>query len=76
MSVAAERLRDDFLELRFDLVDILAGREPGAVADSEDMRVDRERLLAPGGVEDDVRRLRPTPGSACSSSRVRGTSPS
>ena len=38
MSIAAEQLRDDFLELRFDLVDVLAGRERGAVANPEDVR--------------------------------------
>ena len=54
MRVAAEGLRDDLLELRFDLVDSLAGREAGAVADAEDVGVDRERLLAERGVEHDV----------------------
>ena len=54
MRVAAEGLRDDLVELRFDLVDILAGREAGAVADPEHMRVDRECLFAKGGVEHDV----------------------
>jgi hypothetical protein len=54
VGVAAEGLRHDFLELGFDLVDILAGREAGPVADPEDVGVDRERLLAPGGVEHDV----------------------
>ena len=54
MRVAAEGLRDDLLELRFDLVDILAGSEAGAVADAEDVRVDGEGFLAEGGVEDDV----------------------
>ena len=51
VSVAPEGLRHDLLELRLDLVDILAGREAGAVADAEDMRVDGERLLAEGGVQ-------------------------
>ena len=54
VRVAAERLRDDLLELGFDLVDSLAGREAGAVADAEDVGVDRERLLAERGVEHDV----------------------
>ena len=54
VRVAAERLGDDLLELRLDLVDILARREAGAVADAEDVRVDRERLLAECRVEDDV----------------------
>jgi len=54
MRVAAEGLGDELLELRFDIVDCLARREAGAVADSVDMGVDRERLLAERGVQDDV----------------------
>jgi hypothetical protein len=54
VRVAAEGLRNDLLELRLDLVDILARREAGAVANAEDMGVDREGFLTPGGVEDDV----------------------
>jgi len=54
VGVAAEGLRNDFLELGFDLVDIRAGREAGAVADSEDVGVDCEGFLAERGVEDDV----------------------
>ena len=54
VRVAAEGLRDDLLELGLDLVDRLAGREAGAVADAEDVGVDREGLLAEGGVEHDV----------------------
>ena len=54
VGVAAERLRDDLFELRLDFVDVLAGREAGAVADAEDVGVDGEGLLAERGVEDDV----------------------
>jgi len=54
VGVAAEGLGDDLLELRFDLLDTLAGGEDGAVADTEAMGVDGEGLLAEGGVEDDV----------------------
>ena len=54
MSVAAEGLRDDLLELRLDLVDGLPGCEARAVADAKDVGVDGERLLAEGGVKDDV----------------------
>ena len=57
MRVAAERLGDNLLELRFDLVDILAGRQTRAIANAKDVRVDGERLLAEGGVEHDVRGL-------------------
>ena len=54
VGIAAERLRDDPLQLGLDLVDGLAGGEAGAVAHSEDVRVDRKRFLAESGVEDDV----------------------
>ena len=64
VRVAAERLRHDFLELGLDLVDRLARRQAGAVADAEDMRVDREGLLAERCVEHDIGGLAPTPGSA------------
>ena len=57
VSVAAEGLGNDLLELRFDIVDGLARRETRAVADAENMSVDRERFLAEGGVEDDIGRL-------------------
>jgi hypothetical protein len=54
MRVATEGLRDDLLELRLDLLDGFAGGQAGAVADPEDVRVDRERLLAEGGVEHNI----------------------
>ena len=54
MRVAPERRRDDLLKLRFDVERRLTRREAGTVADAEDMRVDRERFLSPGGVEDDI----------------------
>ena len=57
VRVAAERLRDDLVQLRLDLVRVLAGRKTGPVADPEDVRVDREGLLAERGVENDVRGL-------------------
>jgi hypothetical protein len=57
VSIAAERLGDDALELGFDLVNVLARCKAGAVGDAEHMRVDRERLLAERGVEHDVRGL-------------------
>jgi hypothetical protein len=62
VGVATERLGDDFVELGLDLVDILGGRETGAVADAKDVRVDRERLLAPRGVEHDIGGLAADPG--------------
>ena len=54
VGVAAERLWHDLLELGLDDVDRFAGREAGAVADSEDVGVDCEGFLAERGVEDDV----------------------
>jgi hypothetical protein len=57
VSIAAEGLGHDPFELRFDLIDILARREAGSVADPEDVRVDGERLLPKRGVENDVGRF-------------------
>ena len=57
VSVAAEGLRDDLLELGLDLVDRLSGREAGSVAYAEDVGVDRECFYAERGVENDVRCL-------------------
>ena len=57
VGVAAEGLRNDLFELGFDLIDVLAGGEAGAVAHSENVGVDGEGFLAERGVEDDVRGL-------------------
>lgn len=57
MRVAPEGLGNDPFKLRFDLVDGLPGRKPGAVADAEDMGIDREGFLAERGVEHDIGRL-------------------
>ena len=54
VRVAAEGLRDDLLELGFDLVDCLAPGKAGTVADAKDVRVDGECLFAEGCVENDV----------------------
>ena len=54
MGVAPEWLRHEFLELGFDRIDVGARREAGAVAHPEDVGVDRERLFAERGVQDDV----------------------
>ena len=62
VSVAPEGLGDDLLQLRFDLIDVLPRSEAGSVADPEDVRVDRERLFAESGVEDDVGGLAADPG--------------
>ena len=59
VGIAAEGLRDDLLEPGLDLVDILARREAGAVADSEDVGVDGEGFLPERGVQHDVGGLAP-----------------
>ena len=62
MGVPPERLGHEFFELGFDRFDIVARREAGAVADAKDVRIDRERLLAEGGVEHHVGGLAADPG--------------
>ena len=62
VGVAQERGRGDFYQLQFDLERGLAGGEFGAVADAEQMGVDRDRRLAEGGVEDDIGGLAADPG--------------
>ena len=42
------------MQLQLDLERVLAGREPGAVADAEDVGVDRDGRLAEGDVEHHV----------------------
>ena len=59
VSVAAEWLRDDLLELGLDLVDRISGREAGSVAYAEDVGVDRECFFAERGVENDIGGLSP-----------------
>jgi hypothetical protein len=62
VRVTAEWLRHNSFELGFNLVDILARREAGAIADAEHVRVDRERLFAKGGVEHHVGGFSPDAG--------------
>ena len=57
MGVAAVCVRHDLLQRQLDLERIFAGRQPGAVADAEQMRVDRDGRLAERDVEHDVRGL-------------------
>ena len=59
MRIAAEGLRHDLLELGLDLVDILAGRQAGAIADAEDVGVDGKGFLAERCIQDNIRRLAP-----------------
>jgi hypothetical protein len=50
VRVQAEELRNDLLQLELDPKRILAWRQAGAVAHSEDVRVDGEGFLVEGGV--------------------------
>jgi len=54
VGVAAEGLGNDLFELSLDLVDGLARRKAGAVADAEDMRVDGKSFLAESSVQDTI----------------------
>ena len=51
------------VELQLDVERVSCRRQDGAVADPEDVGVDRERLLAEGGVEHDVGGLAATPAA-------------
>ncbi len=75
MSVQPERLRHNLVEHQHHRQRRLAAREPGAVADAEDVGVDREGLRAEGDVLTTFAVLRPTPGSFSSASRSAGTAP-
>src|SRR3546814_3356776 len=55
----AEGLRGFLVELFFDREHRLAGGEAGAVADAEDMRVDRESLGAKRAIHHDIGGLAP-----------------
>src|SRR3954471_14736359 len=57
MRIAQEFGRRELHQAVLDLARILARREAGAVRHPEDMRVDRHRRLAEGGVQHHVRRL-------------------
>src|SRR4051794_30148375 len=64
MRVLQELRRRRLEKLLFHFNDILSGREPCAVRDAEDVRVDGHGGLAEGRVEDDVGRLAPDAGQA------------
>ena len=51
MRIPSEGLGHDFVELRLHFVGRLPGRETRSVADAKYVRVDRECLLAEGGVQ-------------------------
>ncbi len=54
VRVKPEGLGDDLLELQLDLEHVLARRKAGSIADSENVRVDREGLFMEGRVEHHV----------------------
>src|SRR3546814_9008142 len=58
----AERGRYALFELRLNLLRRLAAGQPGAVADAQDMRVDRESLLTEPAVEHDIGGFAPHAG--------------
>ena len=57
MRVAAKGLRNDLLQLRFDVIDRLPRCQAGAVADPEDVRVDRKCFLSECCIQDNIRGL-------------------
>ena len=54
MGVALEIGWNIVLDCTLDCIDILAGRDPRAVADTEDVRVDSLRRMTPPHVQDDI----------------------
>ncbi len=54
MGVALEFRWHVVLDGTLDCIDILAGRDPRAVADTEDMRIDRLGRMTPPHVQDDI----------------------
>ena len=61
MGVMQKFRRGRFLQRLFDLQRVLAGREPRAVADPENMGVDGDGRRAEGDVHDDVGGFAPDP---------------
>ena len=64
-----------FDQLGLNLIDVLAGRHAGAVAEAEDMGIDAIVGWSNAMLRTTLAVLRPTPGSLTSSSRVCGISP-
>ena len=72
MGMDAERRGRRLVQLEFDRQHRLALGQPGAVADAEDMRVDREGLLPEGGVEHHIGGLAPDPRQALERGAILG----
>ena len=62
VGVALVLVGHHLLEVHLDLERRLAGRQPGPVADAEDVRVDRDRRLAERDIEHDICGLAPDAG--------------
>ena len=75
MGVEQVVLRHDLQQPELDLERVLARREPGAVGDAEQVRVDGDGRLPKAMLSTTLAVFRPTPGSVSSASRVCGTSP-
>ena len=59
----------------FHIARRFAGSQAGAIGNAKDMRVDGNGFFSESDVETTLAVLRPTPGSASSASRSRGTAP-
>ena len=57
MGMALVFVRHDLIQLGLHFERRLSDREAGAIADAEDVRVDRNRGLAEGDIENDIRSL-------------------
>ena len=57
MSMEPILLRHHFQQFHLDFDGRFAGRQPGAIADAKDMRVDGDGRFAEGNIEHDVRGL-------------------
>ena len=62
MGVPLVGVRHHLFELSFHMIHIFARRQPGPVAESIDMCIDRDRRHAPSDIKHHIRRLAPDPG--------------
>ena len=72
MGVALEFGGNIVLDCTLDSIDILARRDPRAVADTEDVRVDRLRWMTPPHVQDDIGGLSSDAGQGLQGGSGRG----
>ena len=57
VSVALEVIRYDAFKHQFDLEHVFTRCEPRAVGDTEDMRIDSNRLMAECDIQNDIGRF-------------------